>query len=846
MRLSIQKLRWFLLAGALLLVVVLTAYIGYGRYRAIKTLNNILARSGATIKHDTTGFTYSQSVQGKTVFTLHAKRATQLGDGKWTLHDADMTLYGRVPNRPDHIYGNEVQYDENDGVARAIGEVHMDLQAPEALAGHSDDSARPAPLAANGDDEHIIHIKTSSLVYLRKLGVAATDQQVELHYGGMQCTAQGAEFNTEQNILRLLADVKMDGVTHDKPLHVTALHADIDRNANHATLARPIITSQGRTGKADSGIVDFESDGSIHRVQGFGNVVLSEATRQITAARLDAKLNDDMQLQAAHLVGGVGLVDVDPLRPMQGAASQVDATFDSKGEPTSMTASGGAHFAMVDRRANPRGLARSLQGNTLVATFTPAAHTKGEKAKTQLSSMHAIGSARAASESVVAVPRTPSAGATLKAAEKPAGTKNTQVAGDDLRITFHSSATGKAQPQRLVGAGHTMLQQDAPLAEKETSAGDALDIVFATEPHGADDALTITSAVQTGNVVIHDQAATTAAGQPGAVSNGTAQRAAYDSATDKLKLTGEVHWKNDSGQLIAPTVVVNRQTQDADADGGVQATLFSASGAVSTKGAPPAQAKPGEAPAAVTHILAASAQMHHVTQISEFRGSDAHPAKMWQDASQVEAATLLFDGAKHTFSARPAASGSLIHAVFTGKPSAPKAGAPARAASVLRAASPKMDYNDLRREATFNGGVIFDGTMGEVRGQRAVVFLMPADQKPDQQSAAKAPSAPVLTQQVLTAPPTPFSGSLDRVVVYGDVQLQQPGRKGAGDQLLYTAATGNYVLTGTPARPPVVVDAQQGSITGATLLFSDAGSTIVVAGDPATKTRVRTETEVRP
>jgi hypothetical protein len=48
---------------------------------------------------------------------------------------------------------------------------------------------------------------------------------------------------------------------------------------------------------------------------------------------------------------------------------------------------------------------------------------------------------------------------------------------------------------------------------------------------------------------------------------------------------------------------------------------------------------------------------------------------------------------------------------------------------------------------------------------------------------------------------------------------------------------------------PVIVDAQQGSVTGATLLFrsgtSAADSTIVVSGDAAKKVRVRTETEVR-
>jgi hypothetical protein len=46
------------------------------------------------------------------------------------------------------------------------------------------------------------------------------------------------------------------------------------------------------------------------------------------------------------------------------------------------------------------------------------------------------------------------------------------------------------------------------------------------------------------------------------------------------------------------------------------------------------------------------------------------------------------------------------------------------------------------------------------------------------------------------------------------------------------------------------VDAQQGNVTGATLLFGDAGSTIVVAGDPTAPKgkggRVRTETHVSP
>jgi lipopolysaccharide export system protein LptA len=78
----------------------------------------------------------------------------------------------------------------------------------------------------------------------------------------------------------------------------------------------------------------------------------------------------------------------------------------------------------------------------------------------------------------------------------------------------------------------------------------------------------------------------------------------------------------------------------------------------------------------------------------------------------------------------------------------------------------------------------------------------------------------------------------------GAVKVEQPGRTATGEQLLYTAATGEFVLTGTPAHLPHVVDDKQGSITGATLLFHAPDSTIVVAGEPASR-RVHTETTIK-
>ena len=80
--------------------------------------------------------------------------------------------------------------------------------------------------------------------------------------------------------------------------------------------------------------------------------------------------------------------------------------------------------------------------------------------------------------------------------------------------------------------------------------------------------------------------------------------------------------------------------------------------------------------------------------------------------------------------------------------------------------------------------------------------------------------------------------------------MKQPGRRGTGEQLTYTAATDSFALTGTAAKPPRVTGEQGSVVTGATLLFQGADSTIVVAGSKgdakaAGPARVHTETDLK-
>ncbi len=146
MQLSVERIRWGLLAGALLLVVVLAGVLSYGHYRAVRAWKQILARSGATITHETNGITWSQAVGKKQIFTLHASHVIPHGQGRYTLQDGKLVLFGANGQPADHISAAQMDYDEKQGIAHAAGEVDMEIEPPVALAsGRPNSPANAAP-----------------------------------------------------------------------------------------------------------------------------------------------------------------------------------------------------------------------------------------------------------------------------------------------------------------------------------------------------------------------------------------------------------------------------------------------------------------------------------------------------------------------------------------------------------------------------------------------------------------------------------------------------------------------------------------------------------------------------
>jgi lipopolysaccharide export system protein LptA len=887
MNVSVERLRVWLLVGAGLLVIVISAFLGYAHYRAHRFLTNLPAKLGVDVRRETNGYTYSQSVQGRTIYTIHAAKAVERGDGKVTLHDVGIVLYGRKEDRADRIYGNEFEYDQKNGVVRAIGEVHIDLQAPQAadanakmdyaagkdLKGTNVGGGAPGGAAGEHEskDERLIHVTTSGLVFLQKLAVAATDKDIEFESGGMTGHAVGADYNSDTGVVVLHSAVRVNGLQHDRPVVLTASHAVLDRPGQTMVLSQAKYVAIGNAGSGGAGgaegqtaqgqhvVVHLRRDGSAERVEAEGEVTLTNgAGGTVMAPRGEMMLNAQNQPQSAVMTGGVKYGADDPLRQARGEATEGRAAFDKKGHPERVVMTGAVH---LHERVRATGAAaepwseRELNAGTVeLALATDSA------GKAQLRDAKATGDARLK---------------VVNAAAK-GGTTSSALAGDVL--TAHFVRVGNADHITEVhGDGHTTLRKVSATGVVNTSSADSLVAHLrpvATRGLGVEgkgqqrkrDELggtggdEVFDAAEQGHVVM-TQLPVRKPGDAAAPAEQrvTAERAVYDRGTgdhgvgdgelERTTLTGNVQVSDGTSVLWADRVVSEQQSGNATADGSVKASY--------------GQAGSAEEP---VHVLAARAELKHDSQIATFHGVAGKPARLWQGASQVDAPVLQFEQKQKRLRAYGEGQGApmAVHTVLVSAVASPsslkmdaakpgtaagKVAGAARKTDVIRVASRELTYSDEARKAEFTGGIEVESRDGSMRGQQLIVYLEPAQTG----GAGKVSPNGGKTDGVKPAAASGaggngfMGGSVERMVASGRIEMEQPGRRATGEQVAYTASDGMYVLTGTAAVLPKVMDDQRGTITGTSLRFHSGDGNVVVSneGDNGAGQRVRTETRVK-
>jgi lipopolysaccharide export system protein LptA len=884
---SVERLRLWLLGGVGLLVVVIAAFLGYAHYRAHRFLTQLPAKLGIDVRQETNAYTYSQTVQGRTIYTIHAAKAVQHKDGKYTLHDVGIVLYGQKQDRADRIYGSEFEYDPTAQVIRAVGEVFIDLQAPEAQTTNAKmDYAAGKDLPAGagrgslghgaGDvgrkDERLIHIKTSGLVYLQKLGVAATDQDIEFTSGGLTGHAVGADYNSDSGVVVLHSAVKVNGLQHDQPVVLTAVRAELDRQKQTAVLSQARYVAVGgaagnggggETAQAHHVVVHLRKDGTVERLQAEGEVTLTSGEGgTVTAPRGEMILSAENHPQSAVLTGGVKYGEDGPLRQAQGEAAEGHAAFDKAGRVEHVVLTGSVH--LHERVRGSDIAAEQWNERDLEAGAAELALASDAEGKTLLRDAKAIGNARLK----VFTP-------TVKG--KSGGVTSSALAGDVLTAHF-VRVNGADHIAEVHGDGHTLLRRVSETGVVNTSAGDSLVAKFRPATAGArlsggeagqaaSGTDEISTAVEQGHVVM-TQMPVKKAGDVAAPQEerATAERAAYDGGVERLTLTGNVQVSDGTSVLWADRVVTEQKTGDATAEGDVKASYQ--------------QAGRSEDP---VHVLAARAEMKHDSQIAVFYGASGQRARLWQGASQVDAPVLQFEQRQRRLLAHGdgQSAATAVHTVLVGNGSsqvgASKGGAGSNPAvksemgrhgrsapggektEVVRVESRQLVYSDEARKAEFTGGVEVESADGKMAGQQAVVYLRaaPVDRKAITSAVAgkgesveggsagngKAPAGNS-TQRRSTS--GFMAGNVERVVATGQIELEQPGRRATGDKVVYTANDGMFVLTGTATILPKVVDDRQGTVIGTSLRFHTGDDSVLVSnGTSGAGQKVRTETRVK-
>ena len=122
MPLQVSRLRrWFALAAVVLTLAVAGVYLRVRR-GVPDAHKQVPGKIGLNIQQTAQGFKVSRSDQGRTLFTIEAKKAVQFKQGGHVeLHDVTITLYGRESDRFDQIYGDNFQYDPQSGNVTACG-----------------------------------------------------------------------------------------------------------------------------------------------------------------------------------------------------------------------------------------------------------------------------------------------------------------------------------------------------------------------------------------------------------------------------------------------------------------------------------------------------------------------------------------------------------------------------------------------------------------------------------------------------------------------------------------------------------------------------------------------------
>ncbi|MGB9415645.1 MAG: LptA/OstA family protein [Acidobacteriaceae bacterium] len=674
MRITIEKLRTWILLLAGVLIAVILGFFALTRYKLSHFGRDLPGKLGVNIQQDANGFTFSKSQGGHTLFTLHASKLIQYkGNGRATLHNVSITLYGKDGTRNDHVYGNDFEYDSVAGIARALGPVHMDIEAPAGTRG-------------TVPQNRTVHAETSGVVFNQKTGEANTDAPVAFAVADAKGTAIGASYDANEGVLILQKDVHFTAQLMKGPLMLAADHAEFNQTTLQLALLKDDVRYAGEHTTSEEALIYFRKDGTAQKVDANGHVNMQDDEgRQLHASAVEVLMDARGNTQQATLDGGLLFSADEGPHSIHGDANSGILQLGPDGELKRVE----MHNAVtvVDQEIGPPNdphgsITREVKGSTVIIDFVPSAQGHAEAQK-----LMASGNAVLTEHTIYS--------------DSPP--QNTVMKGDIIQATLRE---GRAL-DTLQAQGDTYLTNTNPSGVSQTSTGDTLDIAFAQEPdkqpkRKPDEVppSLVEKAVQRGHVTIV-QIKPAANGQKKAWrSEATAEVATLDGPRQIIHLDGSPRLTDDDAELTAQTVDFYRLSGAVTADRDVKVTM-----------------RQGSSAQAPVHAVAEKIFFDHDRDEAILYGGD-QDARLWQAANSVAASTIVLDRQEQMLIAPEKDGEGRVHCVFA-DPGSKATGSEA----VIRVDANSLQYSGSQRLANFQGNVIAQQASGRVRADKADLYL---------------------------------------------------------------------------------------------------------------------------
>lgn len=844
MRLTIERIRTLVLVAAALLLVTLGVFLVRAKWKNLLNRHDLPERLAKDIVQEANGYTYMHAYGAHSQYRIHASREVELKNDFVELHDVQIDLYGADGKQIDRISGDTFEYNQKTGQATAQGPVEMLLTRPSASTEAAVETASKtkgrviAEVGASAGPAGQIDVKTSGVTFDRNSGLVTTAQQVNFSTAEGSGSALGASYDSQNGYLTLQQAVELTTHRGSDEVRIHAQRAEFDRGAQTCMLTKAEAGYRGGQADAAQSKILFRTDGSAQRLDAMGGFTLATSNGGHVAAPVAwMDFNEHNEPRHGHMEGGVTMDSASPGRTVHGTSPTAELEFSAKGELKSAHLERGVEMkseetseetARQNAGKGPLHVSRTWRSPVMDIAFRQA----GAKGRGQLEaeSMRGSGGVTIASESrygnAAATPSTMSA--------------------DEVTGTFGAGSMLRA----INGVGHAAIAETTATGTRQTANGDRLEAEFdegrdqgtkgsgeqgntvrrsngAVRGSGAGapgvGASELRSAELDGNVVLFEQPAAKPGPQPQPPLRATAGKAVYEGKGEWLHLTMSPRVEDGGMELTAEKVDVSQQSGDAWARGDVKATWTEAAASGQGQNA----ATGGDAGAGgVTlggkgpaHVVAAEAQMNQSTGEATFRGH----ARLWQQTNFVSGPVLVFNQRLHTLAAHSSDAAEPVRAVIlsasggknatqpagqTGASSA--AGQPAGPA-VIRVRGGELRYSDTDRQAVMHGGalgaVIAETGTATSSSDTVELELMPAGSENGGGMA-----------------------QVDRMTATGHVVLTMQDRRGTGERLVYSGATGDYVLTGTAAAPPKMSDPERGTVTGEALIFHSRDDRVSIEG----------------